>query len=288
MHRLLAASCALLVASTARADSFDHYVNSVISRAVEDKKFDKIDKLTAEQIVETSRVLPGVTGTFIVVRTNEGRWAKALLQLARQKVSDTDSVAIILLERFVAYRPGEERRIHTRGDNVRLFDGFRFSFDIGQGVPESVPADLRFVAKGESQWLEPVGKAELYLVTKHLPEATPQKGVKLAVGDKFEPRYFNGVYQLYDDGRRSGKLHLKVEDKNEIVGYYYSDKDGAKYEVAGKLGNPNHLIEFTITLPRTIQHYRGWLFTGDARAITGSARLQERETGFYAVRLDGE
>ena len=67
----------------------------------------------------------------------------------------------------------------------------------------------------------------MYLVKKHLPEATPKKGVKLIVGEKFEPRYFNGAYKLYDDGRRSGTLHLKVGDNNFVTGYYYSDKDGA-------------------------------------------------------------
>jgi hypothetical protein len=28
------------------------------------------------------------------------------------------------------------------------------------------------------------------------------------------------------------------------------------------------------------------MFTGDGRAITGSSRLQDRETGFYAVRIE--
>ena len=65
-------------------------------------------------------------------------------------------------------------------------------------IPAGVPADLRFVSKGDEQLLEPVDKAEMYLVTKHLPEATPKKSSKLVLGAKFEPRYFNGVYQLYD------------------------------------------------------------------------------------------
>jgi hypothetical protein len=288
MLRSLFAGCAvaLLLPAHVRADAFDEYTNTIISRAVEDKKLEKVDKLTADQIIEHGRVLPGITAACVIVRTNEGRWARLLLQPARQKVDDKQSVPIALIERFVCYRPGEERTIHARGDNVRLFGDFRFSLDIGQVVPASVPADLRFVVEGENQRLEPVDKAEMYVVTKHLPEATPPKTAKLVVGAKFEPRYFNGVYQLYDDGRRSGKLHLKVDDRNEIFGHYYSDKDGQKYEVTGKVGNPLHHLEFTITFPRTIQHYRGWLFTGDARAIAGSSRLQERETGFYAVRVE--
>jgi hypothetical protein len=282
----LAAAGAALLPAAVRADAFDDYVNTVISRAVEDKKLEKVDRLTADQMIEHGRVLPGITAACVMVRTNEGRWARLLVQPARQKVDEKQSAPIALVERFVCYRPGEERTIHTKGDNVRLFGDFRFSLDIGQVVPASVPADLRFVVEGENQRLEPVDKAEMYVVTKHLAEATPAKSAKLVVGAKFEPRYFNGVYQLYDDGRRSGKLHLKVDDRNEILGHYYSDKDGQKYEVVGKIGNPLHHLEFTITFPRTIQHYRGWLFTGDARAIAGSSRLQERETGFYAVRVE--
>lgn len=277
----------VLLPGVVRADAFDHYVNTVLSRAVEDKKLEKIDKLTPELMIEHNRVLPGISATMIVVRTNDGRWAKLLVQPARQKVSDTNSTPIALVERFVCYREGEERTIHARGENIRLFGDFRFSLDIGQVVPATVPADLRFVAGGDGQRLEPVDKAQMYLVTKHLPEATPKKGAKLVVvGEKFEPRYFNGVFHLFDDGRRSGKLHLKVEAGGEVLGSFYSDKDGAKYEVLGKIGNPNHAIEFTVTFPRTIQHYRGFMFTGDARVIAGSARLQERETGFYAVRVE--
>jgi hypothetical protein len=41
-----------------------------------------------------------------------------------------------------------------------------------------------------------------------------------------------------------------------------------------------------ITFPRTLQQFSGCMFTGDARAITGFSRLQERETGFYAVRME--
>jgi hypothetical protein len=272
--------------TSARADAFDHYVNTILSRAVEDKKLEKIDKITQDMMVEHARVLPGITAAFIVVRTNEGRWAKILLQPARQKISEKESVPIALLERFVAYREGEERTIHTSGDNIRLFHDFRFSLDIGQVVPPSVTADLRFVSEGDKQQLEPVGKAEMYLVSRPLPEATPKKTAKVVVGEKFETRYWSGVYKLYDDGRRSGSLHLKVDDRSEVTGYFYSDKDGSKYEVFGKVGTPNHTADFTITYPRTIQHFRAWMFTGDAKVLSGSSRLQERETGFYAIRVE--
>jgi hypothetical protein len=276
----------LIIPAAARADSFDNYISRLLTKVAESKSAEKITQLTPEVMVDHSRVLPGITGTFLVVKTQEGRWAKLLTQPARHKISADMSVPIVLIERFVTYREGEERALQAKGENVRLFHDFRFNLDIGQVVPASLGGDLRFVVEGDQVFLQPVGKAEMYLVTKHLPEATPKKGTKLVVGEKFEPRYFSGVYKLYDDGRRSGMLHLKVHDNNVVSGAYYSDKDGAKYEVEGKVGNPNHSVQFFITYPRTVQHFTGLLFTGDGRVITGMARMQERETGFYAVRVE--
>ena len=281
--------CLTIVAiatTTTRADSFDHYTNPLLAKVAESKSAEKIAQLTPEAMVDNSRVLPGITGTFVVVRTNEGRWTKLLVQAARHKVDAEKSVPIVLVERFVTYKEGEERAVLARGENVRIFHDFRMNLDIGQIVPANLGGDLRFVADGDKVHLEPVGKAQLYLVTKHLPEATPAKTAKVVVGEKFEPRYFNGVYKLYDDGRRSGTLHLKVGDNNFVTGHYYSDKDGAKYDVEGKVGNPNHNINFSIIFPRTIQQYAGAMFTGDGKAIAGFSRLQERETGFYAVRVE--
>src|SRR5436309_927936 len=83
-----------------------------------------------------------------------------------------------------------------------------------------------------------IGKAEIHVLTKHLPEADPKKIDKVIVGPKFEMKYFNGVYRLYDDGRRSGKLVLKVDEDGDVNGHYYSDKNEAKYVVTGRVGDP--------------------------------------------------
>jgi hypothetical protein len=77
-----------------------------------------------------------------------------------------------------------------------------------------------------------------------------------------------------------------VEDNGAVTGAYYSDKEGQKYEVTGKIGSPNHAIQFTIKFPRTEQVFSGWLFTGDANALCGSSRLERREAGFYAIRVE--
>jgi len=276
----------LCVPTATRGDSFDHYTNAILAKVLKAPGTQQVKQVTPQQMVEHARVLPGVSGCLLVVRTNDNRLAKLLVQPARQRIDDKTTLPILLIERFTTYREGEERTLHAQGKNVRLFQGVRFNVDMGQVVPENVPADLRLVADGDSVHVEPIGKAELYLVTKHLAEATPQKPKKLEIGAAFEPRYFNGKYKLYDDGRRSGTLQLQVADNGDVDGVYYSDKDGQKYEVSGKIGKPNHMIQFKITFPRTFQVFEGFLFTGDGKAITGSSKLQERETGFYALRLD--
>jgi hypothetical protein len=282
----------LFMPALVRADAFDHYTNPILAKVPEAKAVEKITKLTPEMMVQHSRALPGVSGTFIVIKTNDDRWAKLLVLPGRQKISAQESVPIVLIDRYVTFREGEERRVHASGQNVRLFGDFRFNLDMGQVVPKEVSADLRVVVDKDDYFLEPVGKAEMYLVTKHLPEANPAKPAKLVVGAKFETRYFNGAYTLYDDGRRSGTLHLTVDDKGDVIGHYFSDNPeakGAKYEVGGKVSNmPAHQVEFTITLPRTHQTFTGYLFTGDGRAITGSSVLEGRITGFYAVRIEDE
>jgi hypothetical protein len=282
----LAVLAVLVPAGAARADVFDFYINPVLSRLVEGKSVKEVAQLTPDLIVEYDRVLPRTTSAFLVVRTNGGRWAKLLVQAAKQKVPGGKAVPILYLERFVTYKEGEEQTILADGKNQSLFAGFRFSLDLGQVVPEALGGDLRFVVDGDKVHTEPVGKAKLYLVTKHDPAVVPKKPGKFVPGDKFEAKWFNGTFKLYDDGRRSGKLILKVGDDGKVSGSYYSDRDGQKYEVTGKVGEPQHAINFQVRLPRVEQTFKGMLFTGNGKAMAGTSRLAGRESAFYAVRQE--
>jgi hypothetical protein len=274
--------------SAARADAFDGYTNPVLAGAPGAAGVQEVKRLTPEMIAEHDSVLRGQSGALLVVKTNEGRFSKLLVEAARQKVNATIAVPIMLIHRFVTYREGQERAIQAAGQNVDLFDGFRFNLDLGQVVPPVLGADFQFVAKGESGSIEPVGKARLHLVTRPLPQATPKRAFQPVIGEAFEARYFEGTYKLHDDGRRSGTLTLHVGDDGAVTGAYYSDKDGRKYAVEGKVGRVKNTIDFTIHFPRSEQTFHGWLFTGDAKALTGFARFQERETGFYALRVDSD
>jgi hypothetical protein len=269
-----------------RADAFDNYTNDLLAKVPKAEGTQALKEITDVMLVDNERVLPGLKPAFLVVKTNEGRWCKLLVQIGQQKLPDKTRVPVLAIERFVTYKEGEERQIVADGRNVRLFPDFHFSLDLGQVVPATVGGDIVLVADGDKVHVAPLGKAELYLVTKHLPEANPKKADKVIVGGTFEPKYFNGTYQLYDDGRRSGKLVLKVDAEGEVTGAYYSDKDGKKYDIAGKIGDANHTIKFTVQLPQVLQEFHGWMFTGDGRVISGYSRLLERELGFYAVRIE--
>jgi hypothetical protein len=275
-----------LVSGAARADVFDYYINPVLSRLADGKNVKELKQLTPGTIVEHDRVLPRCTSAFLIVRTNGGRWAKLLVQAAKQKVPGDKAVPILYIERFVTYKEGEEQTTLASGKNQSLFDGFRFSLDQGQIVPAALGGDLRFVVDGDKVSTEPVGKAKLYLVTRHDPAVMPARAGKFVAGEKFEPRWFNGTFKLYDDGRRSGKLVLKVANDGGVTGAYYSDKDGQKYDVTGKIGEPQHAITFEVKLPRTEQTFKGMLFTGNGKAIAGTSKLAGRESAFYAVRQE--
>src|SRR5262249_40594956 len=147
-----------LVSRTARADSFDHYTNAILAKVPAAKGTKNVKQLTPTMMVENSRVLPGITAAFLVVKTNDGRMSKLLVQPAQQKVDDGKKLPILLIERFVTFREGEERTIHAQGQNVHLFQGFRFNLDLGQLVPEAVGADLRLVTDGDKVFVEPLGK----------------------------------------------------------------------------------------------------------------------------------
>ncbi len=283
---VLAAVAALAAAPARAADAFDYYTNPILAKVPKADGALALARVSSEQLIDNAGALKGSGGALLVVKTNDNRWAKLLVQYARHKTGEGKSLPMAVVERFVAYKEGQERAVQAASQNVNLYPGFRLNLDIGQVVPEELGGDLRLVVDGDKHYLEALGKAKLYLVTKPLPEAAPPKTEKVVVGEKFDPKYFNGTFDLRDDGRRSGKLTLKVGDEGGVTGTYVSDKDGSSYDVRGRVGTPPHSVEFTVQFPRAEQTFKGWLFTADAKAIAGSSRLGDREAGFYAVRVE--
>jgi hypothetical protein len=280
----------LIIAPFLRADAFDNYTLPILQKVPEFAGAKLVEELTPEMIVQNSQVLPGIEAAFIVVYTNDNRWAKLQVVAARHKLQqpgmDPEYVPMLRIERFVTFREGSERAMMASGQNLSLFPGFLCHLDLGQVVPAKLGGDLTVSEPKPKQLLvKPVGKAKIYLMTKPMPEAAPKGTQKLTVGDKFESSYFNGTYKIYDDGRRSGVLRLKVNG-DDVTGTFVSDQNGREYDLEGAVAKPNHKIIFVVKLPQTQQTYEGFMFTGNGKAIAGSSKLQDREAGFYAVRVE--
>ena len=286
--RRLAALVLLTAAAVGRADQFDYYTNPVLSKAASDGSLKEIKELTGKDLDEAGGVLPDSPDAVLVVATNDKRFAKVLVQPAKQKLGET-TAPLLLVDRYTTFKGTSERAIQATGQNIHLYPGLRLSLDIGQVVPESIGGDLTVVADAKDIngfVVKPVKEAKLFVLTKAIPGVVPKKAPKFVVGEAFETRFIAGKFKLHDDGRRSGMLKLEVNESGEITGTFTSDKDGKEYEVQGKAGMPKHAVTFTIKFPATTQTFTGYMFTGDAKAMAGTTKMLEREAGFYAERVD--
>ncbi len=246
--------------------------------------FRQSEAVSEGELAEFDRCLPPGGAAFAIVKTRQGRFAKLLLNPGRLKVAGGATEPMILVEQFMTFKDGETRAFVARGESRAIFPGTEFDLDLGQVVPERLGGDLRCVSEKGKVTLRVRDGAKLWLAISSVPIPKSADPGRPVISDKFQQDYFRGTYQLEDDGRRSGALTLEVRDGGEVSGKYFSDKDGASYEVQGRLGPQPHQIEFGIRFPRTEQVYRGFLFTGNADAIAGTSRVGDRETGFYARR----
>jgi hypothetical protein len=288
LNLLLTSVVALfMVSHVAHGDVFDRYTNHVLGQAIGQPGVIELTLLTAEQANEAPKLVPGSNSALILVRTSNGFNAKLLVQFARQKFADR-VFPVLVIERFVTYRPGTERSIAAEGRNIHLYPGYVFHLEIGQIVPGEIGGDLRFdIDPKKGEVLQSLGKARLYLITRSLAGTEIKKSARPAPDDPYRPEFFNGSFRLYDDGRRSGLLRLQVDAEGNLSGEFLSDATGNKYPVSGKVGpNPRHLVQFTIKFPQSVQHFSGYIFTRGGAAICGTSKFQERDAGFYAIRVD--
>lgn len=285
MIRTCMFSLLILLPTLVNADTFDRYTNPILGSAAESPNVKPITKLLPAMVAQHNDLFQETGGVLLIIKTNQGTNAKVLAQFARQRSGDKQ-VPMVLLERATCYKLGQERALQATAAVVHLYDGFQFQFDLGQVVPTAIGGDIRFVDSPEGGALEAVGNAKLFLVTKHLPGTEAKKPAgRTVLGEAFDPAALNGTYQLFDDGRRTATLELKLEAEGVISGSYTSEQSGRKYEVTGKLTPTiKHQLIFTVKFPNSTQEFTGYLFTKDARAMAGVTKLQGQEFGFYALR----
>lgn len=266
-------------------DAFDLLPRPELAKMSATDSFAPVDELSIKQLAEADGHLAGTTGTLLIAKTNQGRWARILISQARQKIDAEKSVPILLVERFATCMDGEDRALVQSGKDIRLFAGFRFSLDLGQVVPPEMPADFEIVSDDKHLKIKKDKGASLWIVKKEIAPAKPVKPSSIDATKPFGVHWFTGHYRLYDDGRRMGRLEIEADKDGNLSGALYSDKDNKRYELFGKVAMPNHTAQFTVRFPRSEQYFQAWLFTGDGSALAGTTRFGERETGFYATRI---
>jgi hypothetical protein len=283
---LRAAALAGLLAAAAQADDFDLYTASVLRKIPAADGASALEQITLSELSRAEPVLPGRNGPLLVVRTDEGHWAKMVVGRAIRKQNDAEQ-PIVVIQRYQTMRPDSENGRLAAGKNIYLFDGFRFNLDIGQVVPEGSGGDVEFHRDGESDgYLQPIGKAKLYLVTQPLVQ-TAEQDAQRARGP-VTAQDFAGKYHLVANGQWSGTLTLKVAKNGEVTGTYLSDQTGRDYPVKGAVTTPTHHIRFTVELPMSKQDFDGYLWTRGKNALAGVTTLAERPFGFVALRDGAE
>src|SRR5262245_37083726 len=156
-RHLLLAFCfiGIILPADLQADAFERYTNPILSKVSAAEGAKEIKRLTVDLLAENDQVLPQTTAAMIVVRTNGGRWSKLLAVAARQKIDEKQQVPILLIERFVTFKEGEDRAVEAKGQNLHLYHGFQLNLDLGQVVPPALGGDVRFVAEGGKVYAEP-------------------------------------------------------------------------------------------------------------------------------------
>lgn len=278
---------ALATNGLVRAEVFDRYTNAVLAQALQQNQLSPVQALTPDQINDAPKLIPNSNGALVFVKTANGFHAKLLVLFAQQKIGE-QTLPVLVVERFVTYRPNSERAVAAEGRNLHLYPGFVLHLEIGQIVPANVSGHLRVVSDAKKgEYVEALGTTRMYLVTKPLPGTEVKKSARPAPDENYRIEFFKGTFRLFDDGRNSGILRLEVDEQGNLRGEFISDATGNKYPVSGKVGpNPRHAVQFTIQFPKSVQHFSGYIFTRGGQAICGSSKFQEREAGFYAIRTN--
>jgi len=260
-------------------DAFDRHTSVWLRSAVKDAM--PMVEATQKQIEDLKRLDANTENPCVIIRTNGGNLAKALVSWGLRRTKDK-VVPVLLLERYVTYTNGRNDTTSAAGANVMLFPGFAFNFDIGQVVPLDGGADLVYT---EAKSLKPVDKAELFGLSGSI--------VPKAVAGQFDPNAnqgvvpedFAGSWKLNTDGRWQADLQLAVDDEGTVTGKYVSADTKSSYPVDGKITKTvPHRVKFMIDFGNSKQEYEAFLWTKDKSTLAGSTQIDTQRFGFVANR----
>lgn len=266
------------------ADVFERHGATLVKRLAEEGT--AREALTMDEAARLKPLAANVGSPCLVVKTDEGGYAKLLVSWGLKKQRGGDRpLPILLIERYVTYRGDRLELTSATGKDVMLFPGFGFNLDIGQVVPEGQGADLIFTAEGVLQPAE--GTKVVTLSGSQLP-AAPENRRDPADHEGVLAEDFSGSWQLNADGRWLGELRLDVTANGKATGTFVSEESKNSYEVSGQTGSTPHNLKLEVFLANTQMSVDGYLWTKDKSQMAGTVTMTGRKFGFVARRVATE
>ena len=246
-------------------------------------------RLSSRALESLNEVLRGERAAFVIAVTDQGNFSKLLLSSGMRRrgveTGKTNLVAVTIVDRYETIDSGNRTSLKARGRDLILFDGFQLDLDSGQVVPEGFGGDIRFSIGGAGgPEIQALGTCQLFTFEKPLPSSMSSPG-KPSSGRTVIPTDFNGRYSLVANGQLSGSLELSVDREQQVSGRFRSDRNGAIYDVTGKVASDlPRKIEFTVHFPRSKQDYSGLLWTEEKNVFAGMVQILDHPYSFFAIR----
>ncbi|MCA9117570.1 MAG: hypothetical protein KDA79_21015 [Planctomycetaceae bacterium] len=276
---LSAMALAILPSSTARAaDVFDRHTLAVLNSAIEGQS--PRMALGLDEAVRLKTLGANFSSPCIIVRTNDGNTALALVGWGFRRGTD-GPLPVVLIERYVTWRSDRPDVTASSGQDVMLFAGFSFNFDIGQVVPDGQGGDLTLTSKAS---LEPLDRAKLYVLDGSAVPETDAATVEPEDHDGVLPSDFAGQWDVNIDGRWKGEWNLELKGPMQLEGIYLSDESRSRYRISGRVGQAPNRARLTIELANSSQQVDALLWTTDKSTMAGSVTIAGQRFGFCAVR----
>jgi len=258
-------------------DVFDRHTSKWLRKGIAEQE--PLASLALKDAGRLTTLSADISSPCIVIQSNDGNITKALVAWGYRR-SDDGLIPVLLIERFVTYRSNRGDAAAAAGENVMLFPGFRFNFDIGQVVPAEQGGDVRFNPQGE---LHPIGSAKLYTLNgSQLPPS--QKKPDTGKHDGVHSADFAGTWNISVDGRWDGELELTADDNRTLRGQYTSAKSKSTYRVTGRIAALPHHVKLVIHLDNAQQSIDAFLFTREKSVMAGYSTLAGRQFGFLGRR----
>lgn len=284
-----AISLIIVLFATASGD-FERLEGAALKACYEPDAARSRESLTISDLAGLPNVLAGTRSALVLVKTDEGNFARMLVSAALRKSAGgkADPTPIVVIERFDTFESGAATTRLARGRETVLFEGFRFDLDSGQVVPAGQGDDVQFMTEGPAgPRLSVNAPAKMFTLTK-APKLAPLAPNEPSTGRTIIAGDFAGRFRLYANGQTSGDLELQSKDAGMIQGTFRSDQTGASYAVRGDVDSASPgRIRFTIMFPRSKQEFDGRLFSDGKGAIAGTTTLLDKDHGFFAIREGG-